>query len=70
MTDIPIPNGEDIQIEGVRVTLAVRRCSDGSAVFAMTDRDLHTMTYALLVTPANVMTLVDFMLNRPATANG
>ena len=60
-----MPPGEDIQLTGGYVTLAFRRCPDGSAVVAMAPL-LDGPAYAMIVTPQNVMAVIDFLVNRPA----
>lgn len=66
MGNVAMPAGEDIEITGDRIVLGVRRCADGSAVFAMTERTPQAVSYAILATPEAVMALVDFLVNRPA----
>ena len=66
MAMVPMPAGEDIEIGGDRITFGVRRCPDGSAVFAMTERTVpDAPAYALQVVPEAVMVLIEFLLNRP-----
>ena len=53
---------------GEVVMLGVRRCPDGSVVFAMGPIAEDNTSYAMIVTPDNVMKLIDFIVNRPAGA--
>ena len=68
MATIPMPPGEDVYLMGEVVTLGVRRCPDGSVVFAMGPIAEDNTSYAMIVTPDNVMKLIDFIVNRPAGA--
>lgn len=65
MPNVPMPDGEDIEIAGDRVRLGIRRCPDGSAVFAMTEGKEDALAYAICATPAAVMALIEFLLNQP-----
>ena len=62
-----MPDGEDIECHGEISTLALRRCADGRVVFAMKPHD-DRQGYAMVVTAANVMALIAFMLNQPEGA--
>lgn len=66
MPQIPMPDGDDIEMRGDQVVLGVRRCPDGSAVFVMTRLDPAEIAgLALLVDAQTAMAVADFLINRP-----
>lgn len=65
---IAMPAGEDIECRGEVSTLALRRCPDGRVVFALAPHEQGSPAYAMIVSPANTMALIGFMLNQPEGA--